>query len=534
MRRVGSGKVATRRHSRSLRGKGFAQMESASLAESGPVTVEAPQLKRGAIGFLSNIVISVASVAPAYSLAATLGYIALVSKLGFQSPAVIIVAFFPMAFIAIAYYFMNRADPDCGTTFAWVTKGMGPYLGWQAGWAIVVADVLVMPSLADVAGQYTLHLFGTTNPSNIDVEIIGVAWIIVMTLICYIGIEISARLQQVLLGMEFFTLVLFSVVALVKVYTSHPPHSVEPAASWFNPFAINGISPLIDGVLLAIFLYWGWDSGVSVNEETEDPSSAPGISAMISTVILILIYVLVTTAAQAYGGLSNLVNHPDDVLAPLAHGVFGSPLDKLLIIAVLTSASASTQTTILPTARTTLSMGRAGAIPKQFANIHPRYLSPGFSTLWMGLTSIVVYILLCIGSRNLIADAFTSLSLTIAFYYGITGFACVFYYRHELTKSVKNFVMIGVLPTLGGAVLAFILVYAVIEYAKADGGFAKPFLGIGSPIAIALATVVLGLIAMVIQRFWMPKFFMRKPEVADPNILHGGGPDSTLSSGAQP
>src|ERR1700756_4181763 len=117
-------------------------MESASLTKPvGGIQGEGPTLKRGAIGFISNIVISVASVAPAYSLAATLGFIAGVSQLGVQSPAVIIVAFFPMAFIAAAYYYMNRADPDCGTTFAWVTKAMGPYVGWQGGWAIVVADI---------------------------------------------------------------------------------------------------------------------------------------------------------------------------------------------------------------------------------------------------------------------------------------------------------------------------------------------------------------------------------------------------------
>jgi amino acid transporter len=115
-------------------------VESATLAPTGDsgVQVEDKGLKKNAISFVSNIVISVASLAPGYSLAATLGFIAAVLALGFQSPAVIIVAFFPMAFIAAAYYWMNRADPDCGTTFAWVSKAFGPYLGWQAGWAIVV------------------------------------------------------------------------------------------------------------------------------------------------------------------------------------------------------------------------------------------------------------------------------------------------------------------------------------------------------------------------------------------------------------
>ncbi|HEY6396159.1 MAG TPA: amino acid permease, partial [Solirubrobacteraceae bacterium] len=213
-------------------------MESATLTPpaAGGAEVGDKGLKKNAITFLSNIVIGVASTAPAYSLAATLGFIALVPGLGFQSPAVMLIAFFPMAFIAAAYYYMNRADPDCGTTFAWVTKSMGPYLGWQGGWAIVVADVLVMPSLSSVAGHYSFALFGNNSPTVFEVTAVGIAWIAVMTAICYIGIELSARTQQFLLGIEIVTLVLFAVVALVKVFANHPHGSVQPTASWFNPF----------------------------------------------------------------------------------------------------------------------------------------------------------------------------------------------------------------------------------------------------------------------------------------------------------
>ncbi len=496
-------------------------MESASLVEpAAGIQVEDKGLKKNAITFLSNVVIGVASTAPGYSMAATLGFIAAVPLLGLQSPAVILIAFFPMAAIAAAYYYMNRADPDCGTTFTWMTRAMGPWFGWQGGWAIVVADVLVMPSLASVAGNYTFQLFGNSHPSNLDVTIVGIAWIVVMTAICYIGIELSARTQQFLLGMEFSTLVAFAVVALIKVYTSHPAHSVQPQASWFNPFDIASISALNGGILLAVFIYWGWDSGVTVNEETEDSSTAPGRAAVISTFVLVGIYLLVATAAQAFGGVQSLIGNSKDVFAPLGKGVFGSPLDKLLIIAVLTSASASTQTTILPTARTTLSMARMKAIPPQFGKVHPRFLSPGFSTIWMGLVSTAVFVLLSATSpKNLIPDAFTSLALTIAFYYGFTGFACVIFYRRELLGSAKNFLFIGVLPLFGALVLTWVLIKAVIDYSKPTGGYAKPFLGIGSPVAIAIATVLLGLVLMLIQRVTMPAFFKRKPEVVDPSVL---------------
>src|SRR4030095_1965752 len=84
-------------------------------------------LKANALGFVSNVVIGVASTAPGYSLAASLGFIVAVEGVGLQAPAVLWVAFIPMLCIANAYYFMNRADPDCGTTFAWVTRALGPY-----------------------------------------------------------------------------------------------------------------------------------------------------------------------------------------------------------------------------------------------------------------------------------------------------------------------------------------------------------------------------------------------------------------------
>ena len=131
-------------------------MESASVPAPAAGQVAAPALKKGAIGYISNVVIGVASTAPGYSLAATLGVIAAVGGIGLQSPAIMIVSFLPMLCIAAAYYYLNRADPDCGTTFTWVGKAIGPKSGWTAGWAIIVADVLVMPSLAYVAGP--VHL----------------------------------------------------------------------------------------------------------------------------------------------------------------------------------------------------------------------------------------------------------------------------------------------------------------------------------------------------------------------------------------
>jgi amino acid transporter len=207
---------------------------------SGPdrVGVVDKGLKKDALGFVSSVVIGVASTAPGYSLAASLGFVVAVAGIGLQAPAVLLLAFVPMLLIASAYYYMNRADPDCGTTFSWVTKAMGPSWGWLGGWAIIVADVIVMANLAQIAGLYSFLLFGweSAAESVVAVTAVGVLWIAVMTTICVIGIELSARTQVGLLGAEILTLAAFAVVALIKVATGDAlPDSVDPSLSWLNP-----------------------------------------------------------------------------------------------------------------------------------------------------------------------------------------------------------------------------------------------------------------------------------------------------------
>jgi amino acid transporter len=346
----------------------------------------------------------------------------------------------------------------------------------------------------------------------------------VMTWICYVGIELSAATQRILLSIEIITLALFAVVALVKVYTGGAPDaSMHIGLDWFSPFGLpGGSSALIDGVLLGVFIYWGWDSGVCVNEESEDSANGPGKAAVLSTILLVLIYVVVTASAQAFAGTEGLTHHKNDVLASLGGPVLGSPLDKLLIITVLTSASASTQTTILPTARTTLSMARFGSIPSAFGKISPKHLTPSVSTLVMGGVSLVWTLFIINVSQNVLGDSITGLGFQIAFYYGLTGFACAIYYRRELFRSARNFFMAGVVPFVGGAMLTYIFVKAFIDNAPVDSAYSGGVFGLGAADAIGVGLLLVGVVLMVFANIVYPRFFRRKRETAPPNFLEQG------------
>ncbi len=483
-------------------------------------------LKGGALGLISSTVVGVASTAPAYSLAATLGFV--VVLIGVKSPIVTILAFVPMLLVSVAYNELNRANPDCGTTFTWATRAFRPSVGWAGGWGIVAADILVMASLAQIAGQYVFLLFNSksigSDPSSGWVLLVGILWIVAMTAICYVGIEVSANFQKALLGIELTMLTVLSIVALVKVGNGTAPLGhLAVSASWFNPFH-EKISSFAQGLTLMLFIYWGWDTAVSVNEETANRRVTPGRAAVISTFILLAVYELVILSTQSYAGIGTtgigLGNpaHIGDVLSVLGGSIFGSSgfgsfLSHLLLLMVLSSAAASTQTTILPTARTTLSMAVFRAIPKTFGTVSRRFLTPTVSTATMGAVSIVLYVIMnYISKGEVIVDSVTALGIWIAFYYGLTGLACFAYYRKTLTESARNLWMRGVLPLLGWAIMWAIGGYSfVLDWGPGSSITSWTVPGVhwhvGGAFVLAFGSVVLGFVLYFVYKAIAPAYF---------------------------
>jgi len=538
------------------------QATPADLKGEGPGSGGIPDskgLKTGALGLVSSIVVGVAPPAPAYSLAASLGFIvasggALLA--GVKAPGVVLLAFVPMFFIALAYQELNRAEPDCGTTFTWASRAFGPIAGWMGGWGIIVADVIVMANLAQIAGSYSFVFvedLGVKGAAGLGDNVLwstlaGLAWIGIMTWICYRGIEISARLQYVLLSIEVVVLIMFAVFALVRVYSgTAESYSLIPQWDWFNPFTLDFGSVLAPALLTGIFIYWGWDSAVSVNEETSNPEKTPGRAAVISTLLLLATYAVVSTASVAFAGvgtkgigLGNEKN-ADDVFSAIGPQLFGDSvighiLMLLLAASILTSASASTQTTILPTARTSLSMAVYKAIPERFARIHPKYLTPTWSTIGMGVISAAFYLIFTLISTNLLSALIGSIGLMIAFYYGLTGFACVWFYRRTLFASAKNFLLRGLFPFLGGAMLLAIFFYGLISFAAPDwltddNGNNVTILGIGAQAVVGVGGLLIGAVLMLIWRWRKPDFFQGKTltkQSADLVLAGVGGRDPLL------
>ncbi|MFE4214358.1 APC family permease [Streptomyces sp. NPDC056844] len=494
------------------------------MAEDTAGSAPPASLKPNAIGFVDALVIGLNATSPAYSVAAVIGPI--VALVGVYAPGVLFASFVPMLLIASAFYYLNKVDQDCGTTFSWVTRAMGPWSGWLGGWAIAMTGVLVVGSLADVAVSFFLLAVGLDSwADNTFVrQLLTVLLIIVMTALCVIGTELSAKVQNVLILAQVAFLLVFVIVALYRVYAGTTSFdSIRPSAEWLNPFGQGGAA-LTGGLLLGVFIYWGWESAVNLTEEVEDSASAPGKAGVWSTVLLLVTYLSVGFAVVAFAGPAYLADNAEEeefIFALLAGDVMGS-WDWIVLLAVATSALASTQTTIIPASRTALSMARRKALPAHFGHISPRFRTPDVSTWWVAGIAIAWYLVVSQISENALFDSLTALSLLIAFYYALTGVACAIYYRRHLTESVRNFLLIGLGPVVGAGLLTWLLVRSVMDMSDPANSYSgTSWFGLGPPLVIGITITLIGVVLMVVLRFVSPSFWAERRGVVDPGLVPG-------------
>ena len=485
-------------------------MTDRSTAPHGPGTdtgaIRAQKgLSSGTLGVVGSTVIGLASTAPLYSLAATLGYV--IIAVGAQAPLVFIVACIPMIFAAFAYQELNREMPDCGTTFVWGAKAFGPVTGWIGGWAVAVSAIMVLANVGEITGKYFWLLLGNEEfaANRTIVVATSVVFMALMTFISTVGVQMGERLQMVLMTIQIVAMVAFGALALVNAQNGSFEGSIPFDWNWFNPAQLTSWSGFMEAVLLALFIYWGWDTCLALNEETKNPRKTPGRAALSSIVVLIVLYVGVSITVMMFAGFGDTgfgLTNPeslDDVFSVLGSALFG-PWGWFLLLGVMLSAASSTQTTILPTARGTLSMAIYRALPAKFAELHPKFKTPWFSTTLMGASAIIYYVAMSMISEDVLADSLTSMGLAVALYYAITSFSCVWYFRDTLRDSARNLWMRGILPLLGGIMLSYAFVQSAIDMWSTDYS-ETVLLGVGGAFVVGVGAILLGFVLMGI--WWL-------------------------------
>jgi len=474
-----------------------------------PTSEAGVTLRADTLNLFDSTVVAVSSVAPAYTLAATMAVLFLTGGIAYAGPAVIWLAFVPVLFIAISYFHLNRKDPDCGASYSWLSKLVSPYVGWFNGWVQVATGILFCISAPIVAGQYTLQLLNqwhwisdSTASSVGTAAVVAGAWLALITFICIWGIRWTTNFQWVLLIIEYVAVIGFSIWGIVKVAVSHPAGSRSFSIGWLNPFHIGSIGALSAGIVLGVFFYWGWDTATNLNEESKNRTKTPGQAGIIAMFLLLLVFAMNIIAAQMLLPESAWSAHQSTILFYFANQAAGSWAGYVMIIAVISSTVATTQTTLLPAARITLSMARDQVFPKVFGTIQGKLKTPAVGTLILAF--ICLFGILLTSQVTSIQTVFNNLILNIgvliAFYYGITGLSCAWAYRRVAFKDTRFFFTGVLFPFVGGVVLLFVLV--------------KVILGAGMTALPVIITMALGVPLVILARLTTKGNFFKTKMVA--------------------
>ena len=438
------------------------------------------KLAPNVLGLFESAVMGVAGSAPAYSIAATTA--GLVAAVGLAGPASLLYCGIAMFGIVFAFNYLGRTESNAGATYAWVRRGLHPALGYIAGWSLIMCSSIFMVAATLPAGSSFLGLFSDKlSNSKGWVTLFGTVFFLLMVAAVAFGVTITARVQVIMSGIEVGLLLLFGLLA---IFHGHPVHPFSwHWFAWTNPFGSH--SAFFAGALLAAFYYWGWDVTANLNEETKGSRKTPGRGAIIGMLITFALFEVFTVGSNMVLTSKQVSDNSANVLGVLGQEVWKGNGGKLLVVAVLLSTVATLETQLIQVTRTMFSMGRDGTLFKKFGTVHPTFKTPIVATT----TITIVGIGLFVGSQfigsigTIMGDAIAAIALQISIYYAFAGYAVVVLFRKEMTKSIKNFILMGVWPLIG-AVFMTIMFFKVIPTLNSTTKW------------IGLGTIALGLIPM--------------------------------------
>jgi len=494
-----------------------------SQASSGPAPArgQSPDrpggLRAGALRIGDIVVMAMASSGPTQSIAVTLAV--LLATVGYASFLPIAICFIPMLGIALGYQRLNAWQPSAGATYSWVGRALNPHAGFFAGWIMLMYYSVGTTSLTIPLGTYMLSFFSNSAASNVyAVAAVGTAFDLFVLVIAVLGIKLSARFSWGWAIFEYGLLVGFSIAALVGIYGHSLHHTVHITGSWFTIGGAGGFSSLVSGLVLAIFLYSGWDTAAYVGEEAKGKQSGP--AGIASIVLLFVIYGGVILCLQGVAPNSAMQANAGNILAYVGNLIGGGGWKNVMIVAVLGGTLASLLAAIVSAARISFAMGRDRVFPRWFATINATYGTPWNATILFGLLNILfVWGTTLAGSvGKALADIVSTLGLIAAMFYLLTAGTAVWYYRRTIMSSGADFFLGGVLPGLGAAFMAFVIIYTL-----AKGLLSGVQLGFG----FGLAAVGL-VLSFIVQRVGKSTFY------SDPTTSDGDRVEEELAKPQSP
>lgn len=475
--------------------------------------LKAKGLKKGSVSKSAAVTIGLAATAPAYSLTGALGYGA--SENGYQLPIVFILSVIPMFFVALSYKHLTTSTPDSGTVFTWGTKAIGPRFGWFGGWALLLASILAGVTATQIIVNAMAIIFNLAETPAWFRFGVAILFILCTTYLTALGAEESSRTTMILTIIQYGGLIALAAILFMRVIQGDAVSTAEPfSLEWLNPFAISSFSAFLNGFLVALFIFWGFDAALAMSEETAGNSEQAGRSGIIAMVITVITYVVFSTTALAYAGIdaqdkSSLTfkDNIDSIITVLATDIIGAKGALIAALIIAISAFSATMSTIMPAARAALAMATYRALPRRFSSVNEATQTPKFATWTIGLMTLVIYITLSLISESIVKDTIHSVSIAVCTYYTIAALSCALYFHHTAFNHWHTALSQVILPTIAAVILIAVSILQAWNMMDPDYGSSGSIAGVGAVFLIGVVTLFCGVPLMVLWNIREPKFF---------------------------
>ena len=396
-------------------------------------------------------------------------------------PAIILVGFIPMLLVAFGYRELNRAMPDSGTSFTWATRAFGPWVGWLAGWGLIAATILVLSNLAGIAVDFLFLLIAQIagNPEIADLAFnpfinVGVCLLFMLgaTLVSYRDMQTTQKLQYCarrLPGARAGRLLGRRVRRRSRngnAFDATPIELslVQPVRGRVVLGAFVAGPVALDLHLLGLGRHPHDERGDEGPREDARAARRPSRSSSIVVLYLLIAVVAARLRGRRHGRATASATRTSRPTSSSTSPARSSARSRCSSRSRCSRARRRRlQSTFVSPARTLLAMGHYGALPEKFAQVSPRFFTPGYATIVSAIVASVFYAVMRFVSEDVLWDTITTLGMMICFYYGITAFACVWYFRKQWFDSARNVFFTFLFPLIGGVILAVLFFTTLID-----------------------------------------------------------------------
>ncbi|GAB6181659.1 APC family permease [Desulfotomaculum defluvii] len=388
-----------------------------------------------------------------------------------MAPLAYIIGIIAMTFTALSYARMSQAFPISGSVYSYASRGINPYVGFFAGWAMLL-DYILTPALVYVVAGFALQELFPILPYWGYI----VLFIIINTIVNLRGIELTAKTNIALLIFEVFTLIAFCVVAIIAIIKGVGAGSFTIDPIW-KPEGFS-MDMVMAATSLAVLSFLGFDAISTLAEETKDPKRMVGKATITALILIGSLFVLQTYLAGLIWPDHTTFDNPDTAFYVVAETAGGAWLKMLCALATAVAWGIGdglvAQAAIL---RLLYSMSRDKVMPAVLGKIHPKYQTPYVSTLLVAAISISIGLIISLDKLTSLVNfgaltGFLFLHLSVFIHYVIRkgqrdlvslfkylllpgcGFAIIFYVWLSLQAEAK---------TLGFIWLAIGLLYSAYK-----------------------------------------------------------------------